>query len=66
MAKTGLPAGIWEYRLIFFRESELVRAMGAFARPCLRSSTSERIDAGPSWSSSRNSSNSVCPVSKMS
>ncbi|MBL8808477.1 MAG: hypothetical protein JNN22_16650, partial [Rhodospirillales bacterium] len=32
MAKTGLPAGIWEYRLIFFRESELVRAIGAFAR----------------------------------
>jgi hypothetical protein len=32
MAKNGLPAGIWEYRLIFFRESELVRAMGAFAR----------------------------------
>jgi len=28
----GLPPGVWEYRLIFFRESELVRAIGAFAR----------------------------------
>jgi hypothetical protein len=28
----GLPPGVWEYRLIFFRESELVRAIGGFAR----------------------------------
>jgi hypothetical protein len=28
----GLPEGISEYRLIFFRESEMVQAIGAFAR----------------------------------
>ena len=28
----GLPEGVSEYRLIFFRESEMVQAIGAFAR----------------------------------
>jgi|GEM_PF-468968 len=30
--KSALPDGMSEYRLIFFRESEMVQAIGAFAR----------------------------------
>jgi hypothetical protein len=31
-SNTPLPEGMSEYRLIFFRESEMVRAIGAFVR----------------------------------
>lgn len=31
-SKSALPDGMSEYRLIFFRESEMVQAIGAFAR----------------------------------